>query len=195
MLFVIIMFLFPVCLGQDESEDIETVDDLEETTDEIEDERIVITELYVDSDDEMIVSDRALILTGNITVMNASELMITSSDIQLSIRGERSYNVSILDEANMVISNSTLNTLSDASLVKLLDNGELKLINSNLTDFKTFSTSGNSTLTVQGSQLNINDIICTGGNISLIESIMPSGDLNVTVTKVNLENFFKQVKN
>ena len=150
MLFVIIMFLFPVCLGQDESEDIEAVDDLEETTDEIEDERIVITELYVDSDDEMIVSDRALILTGNITVMNASELMITSSDIQLSIRGERSYNVSILDEANMVISNSTLNTLSNASLVKLLDNGELKLINSNLTDFKTFSTSGNSTLTVQG---------------------------------------------
>lgn len=189
MLFVIIMFLFPVCLAQDESEDMEAVDDLEETTDEIEDERIVITELYVDSEDEMIVSDRALILTGNITVMNASELMITSSDIQLSIRGERSYNVSILDEANMIISNSTLNTLSNASLIKLLDNGKLKSINSNLTDFKTLSTSGNSTLTVQGSQLNINDIICTGGNISLIESNMPNGDLNVTVTKVNLEDF------
>ena len=130
MLFIIIMFLFPVCLAQDETEDMETTDDLEETTDEIDDERIVITELYVDSEDEMIVSNRALILTGNIKVMNTSELMITSSDIQLSIRGERSYNVSILDEANMIISNSTLNTLSNASLVKLLDNGKLKLINS-----------------------------------------------------------------
>ncbi len=183
------MFLFPVCLAQDEPEDIEATDDLEETTDEIEEERIVITELYVDSEDEMIVKDRSLILTGNITVMNASELMITSSNIQLSIRGERSYNVSIFDKANMVVSNSTLNTLSNASRVRLLDDGELKLINSNLTDFKTLSTSGNSTLTVQGSRLNIKDILCTGGNISLIESNMPKGDLNVTVTKVNLEDF------
>ncbi|OGD54005.1 hypothetical protein A3K80_00095 [Candidatus Bathyarchaeota archaeon RBG_13_38_9] len=182
LLFVVMMMLFPVCLAQDEVEDIEI-------TDEIEDERIVITELYVDGEDEMIVSDRALILTGNITVMNASELMITSSDIQLSIRGERSYNVSILDEGNMIISNSTLNTLSNASLVKLLDNGQLKVINSNLTDFKSLSTSSNSTLIVQGSRVNINKIICTGKNISFTESSMPHGDLNVTVTEVNLEDF------
>jgi hypothetical protein len=196
LLFIIIIMLFPVCLAQDEPQDVETTDNLEDTVDdsekaidEIEDERIVITELYVASDDEMIVSDRKLILTGNITVMNASELMITSSDIQLSIRGERSYNVSILDKANMIISNSTLNTLSNASYVKLLDDGQLNLINSNLTDFRTLSTSGNSTLNVQGTRLNINDIICTNKNISLTESHMPKGNLNVSVTEVNLKDF------
>jgi hypothetical protein len=174
-------FLFPVCLAQDEAEDMETIDELK-------DERIVITELYVDNQDEMIVSNRALILTGNITVINASELLITSSDIQLSIRGERSYNVSILDEGKMVISNSTLYTLSNVSKVRL-DNSELKLINSDLTDFKTLYQSGNSTFIVQGSQLNINDIICTGENISFTESNMPKGHLDVTVTNVMMEDF------
>ena len=182
LLFILMIMLFPVCLAQEEIEDIET-------TDEIEDERIVITELYVDGEDEMIVRDRALILTGNITVMNASELMISSSDIQLSIRGERSYNVSTLDEANMIITNSTLNTLSNASMFKLSDNGQLKVINSNLTDFKSLSTSGNSTLIVQGSRVNINDILCRGKNISFTESIMPGGDLNVSVTQVELNDF------
>jgi hypothetical protein len=182
LLLVVMVLLFPICLAQDQVEDIKT-------TDEIEDKRIVITELYVDGEDEMIVSDRALILTGNITVMNASELMITSSDIQLSIRGERSYNISTLDEGNMIISNSTLNTLSNASLFRLLDNGQLKVINSNLTDFKSLSTSGNSTLIVQGSRVNIKNILCAGKNISLTETIMPKGDLNVTVTEVKLEDF------
>ena len=35
MLFIIIMLVFPVCLAQDETEDMEGADDLEEVADEI----------------------------------------------------------------------------------------------------------------------------------------------------------------
>jgi hypothetical protein len=59
------ILLCPICKGQD----VENI----ELTDKIVDEGNVITELYVDGEEEMIVRDRALILTGNITVMNARE--------------------------------------------------------------------------------------------------------------------------
>jgi hypothetical protein len=181
LLFIVVVLSFPLCKGQD----VENI----ELTDNIVDKRNVITELYVGGKDQMVVHDRALILTGNVTVMNASELMITSSNIRLSIRGERGYNISISDKGNMIISNSSIYTLSNASLVRLLDNGQLKVLNSNLTDFKSLSTSGNSTLIVQGSRLNIDNIICTGSNTSFTESMMPIGDLNATAEHVELENF------
>ncbi|MBS7650913.1 hypothetical protein KEJ35_06155, partial [Candidatus Bathyarchaeota archaeon] len=54
-------------------------------------------ELFLDDEKEMTISGRSLILTSDIVVKNKSSLIIANSNIQLSVRGERGYNLLALD--------------------------------------------------------------------------------------------------
>jgi hypothetical protein len=163
LLITLIIFL-PACVGQG-------------------DERIVIKELYVDGQDRMNVTRRSLILTGDITVKNESQLVISGSQIQLSIRGEKTYNVSTVDKGKLVFYDSTLETLSPNSTVKLLGSGNISLVNSKVKGFNSLTSENNSALVVRNSTLDIGYIGCSGREISISNGYMRKGEMSVNVTK------------
>ena|GEM_PF-1417105 len=152
-------------------------------------ERVIIRELYVAGKDKMTISSRSLILTGNITVRNQSQLLIAGSQIQLSIRGEKNYDVSTLDSGKFIVSNSTVETLSDASIVSVSGNSSMTMINSNLKGFKDVYSSENSTLLLEGTRLDVTSLKCNGSTVSIIGGSMPVGELNMNVTRARLEKF------
>lgn len=134
-------------------------------------------ELTVEGDGRMVVSGRTPVLTGNITVKDMGQLLVEGSRVQLSIRGEKPYNVSILDYGRMLCVNSRLETLSGASIITLSNHGNLTLINANLTGFKALYSKGNSTLKAQGSGLNLERVDFEGKAFSMIGGSMPKGEL------------------
>lgn len=168
-LLLAVSLLLPICLAQEE--------------------RVIIRELYVAGKDRMTINSRSLILTGNITVRNQSQLLIAGSEIQFSIRGEKNYNISTSDEGKFVVSNSTLETLSTSSTVEISGDSSVTLINSHLKGFKDVYASDNSTFSSQGSILDVRSVKCAGHSVSIIGGSMPAGELNANVTSARLEKF------
>jgi hypothetical protein len=150
---------------------------------------VTVPELTVEGGKRVDVIGSTLILTGNITVKDTSQLVISNSRIQLSIRGEKAYNVSIHDLGSMVMVNSALETLSGASTIGLLGNSSMTLTNSNVTGFNLIFSSGNSTLNIQGGQLNVGYISCGGKAVSITNGYMPKGELHINTEKAQLEQF------
>ncbi|MEM2998379.1 MAG: carboxypeptidase-like regulatory domain-containing protein [Thermoproteota archaeon] len=146
-------------------------------------------ELTVGGDGRVVISGRALVLTGNVTVKDAGQLIIEGSRVQLSIRGEKAYNVSVLDYGRMLCVNSGLETLSTASIIRLSGHGNLTLINANVTGFNGLYSTGNSTLKLQGGRLNLGSVDFEGKSVSLIGGSMPKGEMTVKAERVEVENF------
>jgi len=148
---------------------------------------ITVSELVVDGGKSVVVSGSTIILTGNITVKDQGELLITESRIQLSIRGEKAYNISIRNLGKMIVVGSTLETLSGVSVIRLSEEGSMILTNSNVIGFSGIRSSGNSTMTVQDSQLNVGSVVHAGKTISIVGGSMPQGLLNITNWRARAE--------
>jgi hypothetical protein len=172
---IILLIFLPLSSGQEEEIQ--------------EEEKIIIKELYLDGEEKMIISSRGLILTGNMTLKNQSELTVVTSQIQLSIRGEKGYNVSTVDQSKLLLSNSTLETLSNASYIELSDGARMNLVHTNISGFRIFSTSDNSNLTILGGRLDVHNINCSGNTVSIINATMPAGILDVKLKRSELEGF------
>ena len=163
LLVTLVMFL-PACVGQG-------------------DENIIIKELYVDGKDRMNVTRRSLILTGDITVKNESQLVVSGSKIQLSIRGEKTYNVSTVDRGKLIFYDSSLETLSPGSRVTISGEGNMTLVNSRVKGFNSLAALDDSALLIKDSTLGIGYIGCSGREITISNGSMPQGELNINVTK------------
>jgi len=163
LLVTLVMFL-PACVGQG-------------------DENIIIKELYVDGKDRMNVTRRSLILTGDITVKNESQLVVSGSKIQLSIRGEKTYNVSTVDRGKLIFYDSSLETLSPGSRVTLSGEGNMSLVNSRVKGFNSLTAINDSALLIKDSTLGIGYIGCSGREIAISNGSMPQGELSINVTK------------
>lgn len=146
-------------------------------------------ELFLDDGKAMTISGRTLILTSDITVKNESQLMVTNSRIQLSVRGERGYNVSVLDKGTIILSNSMLQSLFNASTITLSGNSNVTFYNSNITGFNVLSSTENSSLEVQGGQIIVPYVNCSGKAFSITDGFMAKGDLHVNTPVANLDRF------
>jgi hypothetical protein len=146
-------------------------------------------ELNVEYGDTVDIVARDLVLTGNITVKDNSRLFFGGSRVQLSVRGEKTYNVSTLDTGEMVMRDSAINTLSRLSIIKLRDRSSITMINSNITGFIGLYSQNNSVLTVEGGRLGVGYIECLGEAASITGSYMPKGLLYINATEALVERF------
>jgi hypothetical protein len=150
---------------------------------------ITISELIVEDGQSVIVSGSTIILTGNITVKDQGQLFVLKSRLQLSIRGERTYNVSIRNSASMIMQGSVLEGLSGASYMTLSEDASLTLVDSQVTGFSQLRSIGASTFTAQGSTLNVGYAILAGKSVSIIGTSMPKGRLEIYATSTELVEF------
>ena len=150
---------------------------------------ITISELIVENGQSVIVSASTIILTGNITVKDQGQLLVMRSRLQLSIRGERTYNVSVRNSASMVMQGSVLESLSATSMMTLSENASLTLIDSQVTGFSQLLSIGASTFAAQGSTLNVGYVILAGKSVSMIGTSMPKGQLGIYATSTELVEF------
>ena len=115
--------------------------------------------ILVQGDERVLVDGAYLILTGNVTVKDNGTLILKGSVVQLSIRGEEDYNVSISGNGRILLENSTLLSLSEASRILLSDRANLTLASgSRLDGFKSLTSNGTCGLTVRDGRLSI-DVI------------------------------------
>ncbi len=152
-------------------------------------EVFTLSEITVKDNEIETHSNRALILTGNITVMNQSQLFILGTKIQFSVRGERGYHMLSHNQGRILLTNSTIETLSRDSVVRLSDRSNMTMINANLTGFSSFVASGNSSLKVQNSILNIGYIDSGGDTTSITGASMRKGNMTIHSRSARVERF------
>ncbi|MEM3382152.1 MAG: carboxypeptidase-like regulatory domain-containing protein [Candidatus Bathyarchaeia archaeon] len=146
-------------------------------------------ELFLDDEKEMTISGRSLILTSDIVVKNKSSLIIANSNIQLSVRGERGYNLLALDSGRVMLSSSTLQSLFNASTIEISGRANMTILNSTITGFNTLTSRENSTLHIHNSRLLIPYINCSCRALTLTGGNMPKGELKINTSTVSLERF------
>ncbi|MBS7627118.1 hypothetical protein KEJ51_08850, partial [Candidatus Bathyarchaeota archaeon] len=146
-------------------------------------------ELFLDDEKEMTISGRSLILTSDIVVKNKSSLIITNSNIQLSVRGERGYNLIALDSGKVLLSSSTLQSLFNASTIEISGAANMTILNSTITGFNILTSRENSTIHIHNSKLFIPYINCSCRALTLTGGTMPKGELKINNPTVSLERF------
>jgi len=146
-------------------------------------------ELFLDDEKEMTISGRSLILTSDIVVKNKSRLLIANSHIQLSVRGERGYNLLILDSGRVMLSSSTLQSLFNASTIEVSGAANMTVLNSTITGFNILTSRDNSTLHLYDSKILIPYVNCSGRSVSVTGGSMPKGELRINTPTVRLERF------
>ena len=150
---------------------------------------ITISELIVNDGQSVVVTGSTIILTGNITVKDQGQLLVIQSRLQLSIRGEKTYNVSIRDSGTMIMQGSVLETLSGASTITISDSASVTIANSEMTGFKQLLSLGTSSFTAQGSTLNVGSVVLDGKSASIVGTSMPKGQLSINATTTELTTF------
>ncbi len=150
---------------------------------------ITISELVVDGGNSVVVSGSTIILTGNITVKDQGQLLVIQSRLQLSIRGEKTYNVSIRDSGSMIMQGSVLETLSGTSTMTISENASVTMATSEMNGFKQILSLGTSSFTAEGSTLNVGSVVLDGKSASIIGTSMPKGQLTVNATTTELAGF------
>ncbi|MEM2122276.1 MAG: hypothetical protein QXE79_01435 [Candidatus Bathyarchaeia archaeon] len=127
--------------------------------------------ILVQSDEEVLIEDAYLILTGNITVEDNGTLILKESTVQLSIRGEEDYNVSISGNGRILLENSTLLSLSEESHILLSGMGNLTLASgSRLEGFKALTSNGTSRVAVKDGRIGVKEISGRMDSLSLEEA-------------------------
>jgi len=150
---------------------------------------ITISELIVDRGKSVVVSGSTIILTGNITVRDDGQLLVVQSRIQMSIRGEKTYNVSIHNSGTMIMQGSVLESLSGASRMTLSENSSLLLASSEITGFAELLSLGDSTVAAQAATLDVGNVLLFGKSASLMGTSMPKGLLSINATAAELVTF------
>ena len=150
---------------------------------------ITISELIVEDGQSVVVSGSTIILTGNITVKDEGQLLVLQSRLQLSIRGEKTYNVSVRNSGSMVMQGSVLEGLSGTSRMTLSENASLTLVNSQVGGFSKLLSVDASTFTAQGSTLNVGYVGLSGKSVSMTGTSMPVGQLGINATTTELVEF------
>ncbi|MEM2865221.1 MAG: hypothetical protein QXR65_08175 [Candidatus Bathyarchaeia archaeon] len=115
--------------------------------------------ILVQGDEKVLIEGAYLILTGNITVKDNGTLILKESTVQLSIRGEEDYNVSISGNGRILLENSTLLSLSEASHILLSGMGNLTLASgSRLDGFKALTSDGACGVAVRNGRIIVKEI-------------------------------------
>jgi len=131
-----------------------------------------------------------LILTGNITIKDQGILIIKTSTIQFSIRGEKNYNITIIGDGVFILENSELVSLSTDSCMTLQDRANLTVIaGSKIKGFKTITSSANSTITVWGGELETNGLSGKLKSLKLENAKYLEGSINVETDDFNAKRF------
>ena len=145
--------------------------------------------ILVQGDERVLVDGAYLILTGNVTVKDNGTLILKGSVVQLSIRGEEDYNVSISGNGCIILENSTLLSLSEASQILLSDRANLTLASgSRLDGFKSLTSNGTCGLIVKDGSIGVKGI--TGRMDSLrLEDAESQSILEVEVNELHALRF------
>lgn len=142
------------------------------------------------------VEDRSLILTGNITVNDNGTLILRRSDIQLSIRGEETYNVTISGDGRLILESSELSSLSPDSQIVLAGNANLTVsAGSTLKGFAAINSTGNTMLNARKGRLEVELIQGEFGAIRLEDAENPEGEIHAEANMLNLELFIGELVN
>lgn len=122
--------------------------------------------ILVQNNEKILIEDANLILTGNIIVKDNGTLILKGSTIQLSIRGEEDYNVTVSGNGKIILENSRLMSLSETSKIILADEANLTLRSgSSLDGFAVLTSNGTALIAVQDGKLNVDRI---SGRLSLL---------------------------
>jgi hypothetical protein len=149
-------------------------------------------ELIVSGNQIFIVEMRTLIQTGNIIVKDNGTLLIENGEMQLSIRGEKGYNVTVMDNGKLLIINGNLTALNEASTILLMGNANLTLLNAFITGFNKIKFFENSSFTAESLKLNVK---AASGNCSIVKiknSKALDSTVNLNCSKAFIENFISK---
>lgn len=149
--------------------------------------------ILVRGDEKVLIEDANLILTGNITVKDDGILILKRSTVQLSIRGEEDYNVTISGKGKIILENSKLTSLSKSSYILLKDAANLTLVSgSSLNGFTALHCNGTAAITIWDGELRVERIWGIMNVLELKDSKL-TGEVNLDTIKLYASNLTSSI--
>ncbi len=152
--------------------------------------------IFIRGDEAVTVDGRNMILTGDIIIGGNGILTLRGSTIQLSIRAEEDYNVTVSENGRLILEDSTLTSLSETSHVILTGNASLIVSpNSRVNGFEALRFNDTSTLIVRVGKLEVERLEGELKMMMLENAENPEGEIHVKTDTFNVTGFNGAVAN
>lgn len=131
-------------------------------------------------------SGLTVIKTGNIHVDGNSTLILRNVMLQLSIRGEKSYNITVANHSTLILEASNITSLSGLSTITVVNSSNILLRHgSSLNGFQTLSLNNASLTSIVDGTLKVNHVNGSTHSLEMTKVQAPDTEVNITAQKVS----------
>jgi hypothetical protein len=148
-------------------------------------------ELIIDKNRVVLFEETFIIQTKNILIKDNGTLIIKYASLQLSIRGEKAYNITVENKGKLIIQSGTVSSLNKGSRIFLKDSANLTIIDGSIIDgFYAIMLDGNSTLFMDKSELkNIDIVFGKCKSFKALSSSMKNGLISLNASSIEFMEF------
>ncbi|KON28138.1 hypothetical protein AC481_02545 [miscellaneous Crenarchaeota group archaeon SMTZ-80] len=148
-----------------------------------------IEEIYVSDGNIIELRNLSSIYTNNIVVERNSTLILRNMELQLSVRGEKNYNLSVDNDSSLILENSNIISLGNESIIRVSNSSKIiGTKGSSLLGFNIFSLQNSLNISFTESNLEIDLINGTTENLMLTNSNCSKTAINVTSRRILLDS-------
>jgi hypothetical protein len=131
-------------------------------------------------------SDLTVVKTGDIYVGGNSTLILRNVLLQLSIRGEKSYNITVADHSTLILEASNVTSLSGLSTITVANSSNILLRDgSSLNGFQTLNLNNASLTSIVDGTLKVNHVNGSTRILELARTLAPDTQINITAQKAS----------
>ena len=148
-------------------------------------------ELIIDKNRVVLFEETFIIQTKNILIKDNGTLIIKYASLQLYIRGEKAYNITVENKGKLIIQSGTVSSLNKGSRIFLKDFANLTIIDgSSIDGFYAIMLDGNSTLFMDKSELkNIDIVFGKCRSFKALSSSMKNGLISLSASSIEFMEF------
>jgi hypothetical protein len=145
------------------------------------------TGIVVSDGNTVTVEDVSPILTGNIVIQKNSTLIFRNVALQLSVRGEASYNITVADRSSIVLRNSSITSLGGISTIRIANYSYLTLDRgSSLNGFRQLRLENASSLFCREAKLGIDSISGSTRRLDFVKVDAAKTVLNISALTTDI---------
>lgn len=146
------------------------------------------TNIVVSNGKTRIIENIPAILTGDILVEKNSTLVMRNVMLQLSVRGERAYNITVKDRSTLVLRKSNIVSLHTASNITVRDSSTLIVEDrSSVSGFQFLRFENASLVSLQDTALGVSYIVGSMNKLELLRVAAAGSTVNITSPTVSID--------
>lgn len=153
-------------------------------------------DLIIDKNQVIVFEESPIIQTRNILIKDNGTLIIKYATLQLSIRGEKAYNITVEDNGKLILQSGTILSLNKGSKIFLKNFANLTMVDGSVIEgFYAIMLDGNSTFTIENSELKIDLVSGNCKSFKALSSSMENGLISINASFIDFIEFIGDAVN